>query len=65
MMKQGLGNAFNKVIREVLPGEVTAKQRYKGREEESHTEIWKKSFPIEDTSSAKPWDQSMLGVFEE
>ena len=53
MMKQGLGNALGRIIREVLPGKVTVKQKYKGRERESITNIWKKSFPTEDIASIK------------
>lgn len=39
MMKQGLGNALDRVIRKVFSDEVIAEQRYKGREGESCTDI--------------------------
>ena len=65
MMKQGLGNALQKIVREVFSGKMTVEHRYKGREREYHIDIWKKSFPTEDTKQVqRPWDWSTLGMFK-
>lgn len=61
MMKQGLGNALDRIVREVLHGKVRVKQKYKGRERESLADIWKKRFPTEDIVSTKALGSEHFG----